>query len=641
MNKKKIKKIITLLVSIIAIVGIGSLIAFLTDTDTETNVFTMGKVDIELLEPNWNESNGEDILPGQPIQKDPKIKNIGNNPAYVYMKIVNPIVNLTNGEGPLFSYTINTGWTKLDEVEQCGYKATTYYYNTSLNPNASTPTLFDSVTINDFSGEIATAQSLDVYAYGIQSTYLQSGSTVQSLFTSTFTTSLSDTDKSCNSVTDCNNKELFTTVSPKLKGLAKIMAQNALLDNGQSEYVSSCSGVSFSDISSDTNGKGIYEIASTKNNTYPIYYYRGAVDNNNVIFGGFCWKAMRTTDTGGVKLIYNGSPDGSGNCTNTTGEATQMGKSVFNSRHNSIADVGFMYGTIYPSSTKQANELVNGFIYGNDVSYSNGMYTLQDTITGSSSYNAYYSKLNNYHYTCFSTTNSCSTVYFIYYISQQGTGTGAYNYVQYITLTNGKNGEDALDEALTNITDSSVKIMLDNWYNTNLSSYANYIEDTIYCNDRSIYDLGSWDPDRGITRISGQLEFSPRNRAQSIYTPTLECSRNLDKFTVSSAKGNGKLTYPVGLITIDEAMYAGGKFNTANSAYYLYTNQYYWSISAQTSSNNNYYEMCISSEGRIVNGDVNASYDNYGLRPVISLKATDIVESGDGTSTNPYVIKSS
>ncbi len=32
---------------------------------------------------------------------------------------------------------------------------------------------------------------------------------------------------------------------------------------------------------------------------------------------------------------------------------------------------------------------------------------------------------------------------------------------------------------------------------------------------------------------------------------------------------------------------------------------------------------------------------NAGIRPVISLKSTDVVESGDGTQTNPYVIKTS
>ncbi len=631
MNKKKIKKLLILLLVTITIVGVGSLLAFLTDTDTETNVFTVGKVDIELLEPNWNELNGEDILPGQPISKDPKIKNIGNNPAYVYMKVVNPIVNLTNGEGPLFSYTVNNGWTQLSEVEQCGYKAITYYYNTSINPNASTTTLFDSVTINDFSGEIGEEQLLDIYAYGIQSTYLQSGSTVTSLFTSSFKSDLSDTNGLCPFAYDCDNNPMLPTAPSNLNGLAKIMAKNAYLDNGKSPYVTSCNGVSFNDISSDTNGKGIYEIASTKNDVYPIYYYRGAVDNNNVKFAGFCWKAIRTTDTGGVKLIYNGSPDGSGNCTNTTGYTTTIGNSSYHPT-GSLAYVGYMYGKVY-SSTRRSN-INTPYVYGNDVTYSNGAYTLIDTKTTTGTWSNDYNTLNNHHYTCFSTENTCANVYYITYTYSSS---GAY----YILLTNGKKVDDALDEMFNasdiNTTNSTAKTKVDNWYSNNLSSYTNYIEDTIYCNDRRISDLGGWNPDGGSTR--NYFYFSSYARGWVDYTPTLTCSRKLDSFTVSSSLGNGALTYPIGLITIDEAMYAGGKGSETNNTYYLYSGNIYWFMSPGIGYSDGGGVLFIANDGALgthyTTGTTNA------LRPVISLKATDIVESGDGTSTNPYVIKTS
>ena len=47
------------------------------------------------------------------------------------------------------------------------------------------------------------------------------------------------------------------------------------------------------------------------------------------------------------------------------------------------------------------------------------------------------------------------------------------------------------------------------------------------------------------------FNFSGYNRVNN-YTPTLNCSRDIDKFTVSNSIGNGKLTYPVGLLTVDE-----------------------------------------------------------------------------------------
>ena len=99
----------------------------------------------------------------------------------------------------------------------------------------------------------------------------------------------------------------FTEKSVK-DNLFKTMKDNAVMDNIQSEFVSNQNGINFSQVSSDTNGKGLYLRAGTENTSYPIYYYRGNVDNNNVIFGNLCWQIVRTTDTGGIKVIYNGEP---------------------------------------------------------------------------------------------------------------------------------------------------------------------------------------------------------------------------------------------------------------------------------------------------------------------------------------------
>ena len=88
--------------------------------------------------------------------------------------------------------------------------------------------------------------------------------------------------------------------------LEEIMRKSAVMDNIASTYVSRSSGINFGEVSSDTNGKGIYTRAGTENDPYPIMYYRGDIDNNNVLFGGYCWKAVRTTEDGGVKLLYNG-----------------------------------------------------------------------------------------------------------------------------------------------------------------------------------------------------------------------------------------------------------------------------------------------------------------------------------------------
>jgi hypothetical protein len=410
--------------------------------------------------------------------------------------------------------------------------------------------------------------------------------------------------------------------------LYNIMKKSAVLDNIASTYVTSSSGIDFSQISSDTNGKGVYEIASTANNTYPIYYYRGEVNNNYVKFAGFCWKAVITTDTGGVKLIYNGTINSNGYC-NTN---SVIANGSFNSNTNSPAYIGYMYGTVYEGTQKKRSELTTSYVFGNDVTYSNGTYTLQDTMTTTGTWSNDYNALNNNHYTCWTTGTSCTYVYYVYYTDRTY---GAY----YITLKEGKKVSDALDEMFNgndvNTNSSTIKTTIDNWYNTNLSSYTRNIEDKVYCNDRSISNLGGWEQDGGHTSTS--LQFSPYTRKNS-KTPTLTCSRNLDKFTVSSSNGNGALTYPIGLITADEAMYAGagGLFNNETD-YYLNNNQLYWILSPNTFSNHPW--------GHVVEplGFLSSNNTTYtsGVRPVISLKSTDVVESGDGTQNNPYVIKTS
>ena len=102
---------------------------------------------------------------------------------------------------------------------------------------------------------------------------------------------------------------------------------------------------------SGTNG--IYTTTATNGNV-PVYYYRGDANkvNNNIIFNNMCWKIIRTTETGGVKLIYNGTPT-DGKCETQTGDATQIGTSKFNEKYDDNAYVGYMYGAA-GSSTYQA-----------------------------------------------------------------------------------------------------------------------------------------------------------------------------------------------------------------------------------------------------------------------------------------------
>ena len=64
-----------------------------------------------------------------------------------------------------------------------------------------------------------------------------------------------------------------------------------------------------------------------------------------------------------------------------------------------------------------------------------------------------------------------------------------------------------------------------------LSKYRKNINRSIDTTDET-YGLGGWNPDGGS--MSRSLYFSGYNRVYN-YTPTLNCSRDIDKFTVSNS----------------------------------------------------------------------------------------------------------
>ncbi len=415
--------------------------------------------------------------------------------------------------------------------------------------------------------------------------------------------------------------------------LYDIIERQTVMDNINSTYVNNTTpGIDFSQISSDTNGKGVYTFSSTANDAYPVMYYRGVVDNNNVLFANKCWKMVRTTDTGGVKLIYNGENKGTEetpNCDNT-GTDTQItlnidGQDVntfaFNENANSPAYVGYMYGTVYSSTNSLAQD---GAYFGTGFTYdsTNNVYTLVNAKEGSDEY---------HHYTCNETSASTTCENIRYYSS-----------TYYFTLSNGKSIEDALREMQTNTNDSNAKEMLDRWYEEHIdnTNFEASLEDTIWCNDRSIYRIGGFNPNGGpiTNNNTGDLQYSGFERAIT-YNPSLNCKKN-DSFTMTNGRGNGALNYSIGIITSDELMLAGGKHAGANKAFYLYNGTKWFSLTPYFFNyfGVTYLHVFSSQNGMIMSGSTTST---NGLRPSISLKnGTAIVDNdADGTVSKPYVIK--
>ena len=99
------------------------------------------------------------------------------------------------------------------------------------------------------------------------------------------------------------------------------------------------SSIDFSQISSATNGQGLYYTSTNTEDNKTTYYYRGAVENNYVSFAGFYWRIIRINEDESVRLIYQGTS------ANATGSAATIGESAFNTNNNDNAYVGYMYGT--------------------------------------------------------------------------------------------------------------------------------------------------------------------------------------------------------------------------------------------------------------------------------------------------------
>lgn len=177
---------------------------YLTDNDTATNTVTVGDIKIDLLEPNWEDTN--DVVPNQELPKDPQIKNVGINDAIVFMKLEVPVENITltaddgtkgtKTKNELFWFkdtadgasshvnNFDSNWVHLETKDQSADLTGTsrtyvFAYTAPISRNELTTPLFDKIQMKNFiENEIAAgkAEQIEINSYGIQaSEVLESG----------------------------------------------------------------------------------------------------------------------------------------------------------------------------------------------------------------------------------------------------------------------------------------------------------------------------------------------------------------------------------------------------------------------------------------------------------------------------------
>ena len=349
------------------------------------------------------------------------------------------------------------------------------------------------------------------------------------------------------------------------------------------------------------------------------YYYRGAVKNNYVSFAGFIWRIVRRNGDGSIRMIY------SGKSTSDTGEATTIGDSPFNSKYLDPAYVGYKYSEKFSLHENNGTTVYNWFSPTDKYSFGTGYifdestkkFTLTGTIKQLTWKDNHDEIVSGNLYSCLNT--SCNVVYKI---------TG-YRNDKTMMLQPISYSSDSYADAVTNTTNSTMKNTLDTWYNNNLTSYASYLADETFCNDRSISSGSGY-------LITPTTYYGAYDRLLDSRIPSLKCMQDNDKFKVSNK--NAKLDYPISLITADEVAMAGGVYNTPNSNYYLYNGQYFWTLSPSPFASNYSLADVLGVTPSGMFGHWGSVAQSFGARPVINIKYDTQITKGDGTALNPFKI---
>ena len=232
-------------------------------------------------------------------------------------------------------------------------------------------------------------------------------------------------------------------------------------------------------------------------------------------------------------------------------------------------------------------------------------------------------------------TNGQSSTDRYYGTSQFNTSSASNEYVGYMYT---------LGEAHGLGSSSVIKQVNDSFYEAHLRDYAEYIDtESGFCGDRSTLNLQSGVGTGSVTTYYiGYLRVTTSN-------PDLNCENVNDLYTVSgSSKGNKALTYPIGLITVDETILAGhaggvfdGSYNggqTSSPNAYLTIGSIFWTMTPVGSYNSfgdtKQFDYMFGVSDKGWNDDFVISNERA-LRPTINLKSTVNI-TGSGTISDPY-----
>lgn len=414
----------------------------------------------------------------------------------------------------------------------------------------------------------------------------------------------------------------------KAMGTTKYYFGTAMTNSGSTYTISSSSAVAFN---SALQVNKYTCLEGSRSCTSPVYIFSGSNKTANYIpgvlkigksvsYSNGNYTITDATDylaTQYVDMDLNGyyvCPSYNTNtCTSVYYISSLLKNTITGYRLNYIT---LSNGTSLSALQTQGNN--TKWIFGNDVTWNGTTYTLKDTVslTAISLPSKIAALTKGYNYTCFSTSNTCSTVN--YMVSNTVSSVTNKIDISYYALTNGDTLDTIKSKMFSNKTSSKVKQEVDTIWSTFFSNYTKYLENTDWCNDRTFYSGSLKSKDSVIDDnyfVNGKYS-----------KPSIVCTNANDRLSV----GNG-LTYPVALLTRDELDLGGT---------YLTTSSYnYWTLSPDEVD---YYYLGIRYISMYINKiSIKRNYvtdENY-IRPAISLMHDIKVEDGDGTASNPYILK--
>ena len=652
MKQLKNKKTILFVgLSAFILVFVGSL-AYNKDLFSFANLFHLGGDVVEFVETfdspdNWT--------PCTTTPKTAIATNKNNSPRYVRMKINEywrtsdtttpesdhetsdlPLTWDDNGTEKHYA-VINTQNDDKWELKSDGW----YYYKTTLGQDESTLSLLESVTFNC---EVNTAGEVRYSVDGKSSESIPTeyGGAKYHLYI-TFQMS-SESMAPVQHTANCDNPTILYDII-------------ACQSNGTDE------NINFNERASSNfdSSNGVNTVYAHRNDEFPVHYFRGNPSNNFLEYNGFCWRLIRTAEGGGVKMLYSGVKKSNG-CTDTELRISGTSSGYYQPSYTTpaaegsliryeMAHLGYMFGA-EQDYYEVSDNMLFGRLFAKDVRWDGEKYTLLDTTRlDGSPYSP--THIHNYSYICLDrysvNTTECTDVY--YFSSVQSGGGGTTGYV--MRLTNGVKIDEAIANMKTNTRDSLAKSVVDGWFANNITDNTDALADVVYCNDRESHqtvNIGQmfWLYD-GYSRLLG-LDNN------GIANPSVDCTSKNDSFTVSSENGNGALTHPVALLTLDEMIYGGFCMSTSVANTFVSdtsrclgqagTN---YLDASNTNAAGSYWTMTplvvYSNESYLAKGydDNWVDYDGAGdrtssYRPVLALKYNTEVE-GTGTQADPYRLK--